>query len=342
MGPVLNIHPPESYAKERLAHIDSLRALAALAVVFHHLGGDLVTRLGFDFGRYGVLVFFIISGYVVPHSLLTRTERPLAAFALSRVFRLYPAYWFSLALAVALADNAVTALPLAANLTMAQRFLGIADLLGAYWTLAVELAFYLGCAVLFIAGMLDRLDRLLALLAALTAATLAGAVLRAGFGWPLPFAWLGFFSLMVGGTVLRRLDDGGHDDDRRILPAVALFLAFHLSALIAIYLDPGHERPASREVAAWVAAVVSFLVFRRLQLAPPGTAYVGRISYSLYLLHVPISGMVVSVLPPLFAAPIAFMACLAAAAAAFHFIEQPAMRMGRRFAAGLALRPGRP
>lgn len=117
---------PETGVMERLAFVDSLRALAAVAVVFHHIGDELfdqvVTRLGFDFGRYGVLLFFIISGYVVPHSLLARATKPLISFVLSRGFRLYPAYWFSLVVVFLFGYAPATSLQLIANVTMAQRF----------------------------------------------------------------------------------------------------------------------------------------------------------------------------------------------------------------------------
>lgn len=324
-------------AMERLAFVDSLRALAAVAVVFHHIGDvlfdDVVTRLGFDFGRYGVLLFFIISGYVVPHSLLARTSRPLISFALSRGFRLYPAYWFSLAVVALLGYSKFDSIQLAANITMAQRFLGVADIIGVYWTLAVELAFYLACVALFVLKILGRLKRMLAFLAVLSIATLVGAVARAEFGWPIPFGWLGFLGLMFGGAVLKQIDDDGHGADWRIWPAIVVFLAMHLAALSVIYIDPVHERPAFREVLSWVAAVASFLVFRRLQLAPPGTPYIGRISYSLYLLHGPVSSLAISLFPPLVAAPAAFAACLVAAATAYHLIEQPAIRFGRQLIA---------
>ena len=52
----------------------------------------------FNAGRFGVALFFLISGFVIPFSF--KEPRPLLRFALSRFFRLYPAYWLSLMLAL--------------------------------------------------------------------------------------------------------------------------------------------------------------------------------------------------------------------------------------------------
>jgi peptidoglycan/LPS O-acetylase OafA/YrhL len=56
----------------RLGWLDVLRGVAALAVVFDHLSPNVLQHVRavlyhwFDLGKYGVFVFFIISGYIVP------------------------------------------------------------------------------------------------------------------------------------------------------------------------------------------------------------------------------------------------------------------------------------
>ena len=225
---------------DRIDYIDALRGIAAMAVVLHHFGGPVIENLGFDFGRYGVLLFFVISGYVIPYSLTARHSHPLTFFGLSRFFRLYPAYWLSILLMLWIGSKPIDGLQMAANLTMVQRFLGIEDIQGVYWTLAVELAFYFGCLFLFLARVLDRLKRLMIVLAALSVATIMAAALRATYGIPLPFAWLGFLSLMMGGAVLRRLDEEGKRGGTFLAAGVVLFLAVHGAALTLVYIDPVH------------------------------------------------------------------------------------------------------
>ena len=78
----------------RLGFVESLRLLAAIVVVAQHLAeaypdvGPLLALRHAGPGLVGVLLFFLISGYVVPMSL----KGPFAPlpFLLRRVFRIYP------------------------------------------------------------------------------------------------------------------------------------------------------------------------------------------------------------------------------------------------------------
>ena len=97
----------------RMAHIDAMRAIAALSVAFFHFfrAGDnddgvpsaLLAALswvveGVDLGRSAVLVFFIISGYVVARSVAAPVDHNVLRFAVRRLFRLFPMFWAALAL----------------------------------------------------------------------------------------------------------------------------------------------------------------------------------------------------------------------------------------------------
>ena len=85
--------PPQA-GRERLYFLQYLRGITALLVVFSHLAAP---REGFfapfghtDFGRAGVLVFFVLSGFIM--GSVARDEPPLR-FALRRVIRVVPLYW---------------------------------------------------------------------------------------------------------------------------------------------------------------------------------------------------------------------------------------------------------
>jgi peptidoglycan/LPS O-acetylase OafA/YrhL len=77
----------------RLGWLDALRGIAALCVVFDHLTYSVFQPVRdsvyhwFDPGQYGVFVFFLVSGYIVPASLERRGS--VRGFWVSRVFRLY-------------------------------------------------------------------------------------------------------------------------------------------------------------------------------------------------------------------------------------------------------------
>ncbi|HEY9524978.1 MAG TPA: acyltransferase family protein, partial [Thermopolyspora sp.] len=64
-------------AGSRLAWLDALRGVGALAVVAEHMLPWLVPSWRphwFNLGMYGVLVFFLVSGYIIPASLERRGD----------------------------------------------------------------------------------------------------------------------------------------------------------------------------------------------------------------------------------------------------------------------------
>src|SRR6266540_1012136 len=100
--------------KEQFPFIDVARGMAAMIVAYFHLHLHAYTAwpdlghiprdswtyrvvLGhFDLGKYAVIVFFMISGFLIPSTLETKNAS-LRQFVVTRFFRLYPAYWLSMA-----------------------------------------------------------------------------------------------------------------------------------------------------------------------------------------------------------------------------------------------------
>src|SRR4051812_18707894 len=78
----------------RLEFLDALRGIAALTVAVQHIGEThWVGLLGwshhwFRAGEFGVLVFFLCSGFIIPASMERRND--LAEFWIGRLFRLWP------------------------------------------------------------------------------------------------------------------------------------------------------------------------------------------------------------------------------------------------------------
>jgi peptidoglycan/LPS O-acetylase OafA/YrhL len=148
--------------ESRLAWLDALRGFAALCVVFDHGSTSLLRPARdfvyhwVDFGQYGVFLFFLVSGYIVPASL--ERKGSVRGFWTSRLFRLYPMYVFVLVLsAVAYATRygsiegaehdpvtSVTSWPL-----MLQNMLAGPNVPTVTWTLSYEMAFYLLIVALF-------------------------------------------------------------------------------------------------------------------------------------------------------------------------------------------------
>ncbi|HTZ93281.1 MAG TPA: acyltransferase family protein [Streptosporangiaceae bacterium] len=153
----------------RLAWLDALRGFAALCVVYEHFGARVLPGVHaavfsvFDPGLYGVLVFFLISGYIVPASL-ERTGS-VRAFWIGRLFRLFPLFVFVIGVTLFLnafglasvngTNQDVTA-AVFAHLFMLNDLLGGPNLVVVIWTLSYEMVFYLLLTALFTAGLHRR------------------------------------------------------------------------------------------------------------------------------------------------------------------------------------------
>ena len=160
--------------RSRLGELDLLRLVAALLVVaFHYMAasrslwGVAPTRIFPSvapvtvLGLLGVELFFIISGFVILMSVLGRGA---GEFAASRFTRLFPAYWFSVvAIFLLYACTGLRAFRpnlsptgYVINLTMLQRGMGVNDASGVYWSLWVELRFYVLMGLLALIGITLR------------------------------------------------------------------------------------------------------------------------------------------------------------------------------------------
>jgi peptidoglycan/LPS O-acetylase OafA/YrhL len=177
----------------RLAWLDALRGMAALCVVYAHFGARVFTWLHvaiyrvFDPGLYGVVVFFLISGYIVPASLERRGS--VRTFWVSRLFRLFPLFLLVVAITLFLhifnlASVQDTGQNVAASvlshLFMLSDLLAGTNIIVVIWTLAYEMVFYLVLTALFTAGLHRRSSTF--------AVTFAAAALL--LGGLLPTAWL--------------------------------------------------------------------------------------------------------------------------------------------------------
>ncbi len=298
--------PGSDTAPRRLANVDALRGLAALAVcLFHweHIGfGTPVNEQFFRFGLLGVELFFMISGFVI--GLVAERSPSVPRFVLARVVRLYPAYLASVAL------TALYVLPVGkygvdavlVNVTMLQSFVDVPNITNPYWTLAFEIVFYGLVTGLLAARALARME-FFALawlaLALLYRLTIPGPL---GFDAARPLAQLGyivvapqFAPFFVLGAMVHRLQRVCLGTPGRIAVTAALGLTLFGRADFAQVSGPAYA----------TAAVVMTVTLRIAARGAAGDGSVmrtlgrlGIVSYPLYLVHCTVANLCVSVLSP--------------------------------------------
>lgn len=340
----------------RLDYLDAMRGIAAMLVVFFHFvlatpppdfgvaGGAFVTFISdyLDLGRIGVVLFFAISGFIIPNSLDASSPIAVRKFVLGRFFRLYPLYWFSLLLCLALGPQA-SPYVVAANLTMIQGFLLAPEINGAAWTLAIELVFYGLCLCLFLCGRLhQRRSQFLILVASLCLAV-ALAVARFLLVRKLPVALPLALSVMSFGTLWRGvvLDRDALALRYARLALVCFLFGIPMVCVTAYTVDFGfHEWPLPY-IVSYGAGLLAFLAGTSwVRNSPPWLTHLGVISYSVYLLHTPVM-MAVNLAgcgpqpnaSPLFnwASVFTSMALVVVASHfSYFYVERPFVTLGRR------------
>jgi peptidoglycan/LPS O-acetylase OafA/YrhL len=348
-----------SMTRQRYANIDGLRAIAALGVMVEHLFGDLLRQTppaagpmnavansvieNFSLGRFGVALFFLISGFVVPFSI--SGERPLTHFAISRLFRLYPACWLALAALATmawLAGAPPSATAMLANMTMAPNLFGQAWLSPIYWTLFIELVFYVLVALLFSVNALRNVGVLSILGLALVAGTVLPVQLRAHGVASLPVQYIGmhlsslFLGLLLRLWLVERVKGAGF-----AVLALALAQFAGLLAVSDFSLARGDNfvmEGRTPILSAYVLALVAFLA--AVKFGHPRSlmlARIGLISYSMYLFHwtvnvvvyrfVPLTGQISDLAVML----ICIVLTLIVSLLVYRMVERPMIMFGHTF-----------
>ncbi|MCF8464508.1 MAG: acyltransferase [Flavobacteriales bacterium] len=276
--------------------MDALRGIAALMVViFHFTRGKVSEDSLLNLGTTGVDLFFVISGFVIFMSL-TRIKRGID-FVINRSSRLYPTYWsvvsltFCFVLLKYFLDNEPIQLNLfgqyLANMTMFQFYLRVPNLDGPYWTMIVEMLFYIVILIFFQLKSLKWLNTLgvLAILLILLGAHFAFeniAVRALVYGFPL----FQFLPLFLAGTVFYKL----HQSNEGMVGKIIL-LIFCLISQVLLYHIAGSSLNYITQVQYGLMLLLYFGLFglfisNRLSfIVSKPSLFLGKISYALYLVH---------------------------------------------------------
>jgi peptidoglycan/LPS O-acetylase OafA/YrhL len=344
----------------RARQLDGLRAVAITLVVAYHLG------VPFAWGGFlGVDTFFVLSGYLITTIIRREQIRTgrirLGRFWIRRALRLYPAL-IALAIGVALisvftnvtgdfgpAAAIAALLSYTSNIVISITGLHLGNL-DVTWSLAMEEQFYIvwpsALIVLAAIGLRRRL-----LIAVTAAASLASLALLALFFSPAPdgqtavvYYWpqARAGELLVGCVVAVILEHAGTRNAVRrfATPLTGVGLLGILSLVVAM----PHDWPQLRWVTGGLvpaAAVLSALliaglsqsettpVSRLLALRP--FVWVGLLSYSIYLWHSTLFHLVLHDHGGIVWKFIALVEAVGIAAASYHFVERPFLRLKDRF-----------
>jgi len=342
----------------RLAFADGIRGLAALWVVLFHAseGGHVdhlmavlptwFNSLVFDWGHLGVALFFVLSGFVMMHSVrgLAFNAGMGRRFMLRRLLRLTPPYYAAIAFVIgyvalkAVLQHQPAPVPRAgvvvAHLLYLQDILALDTISVVFWTLCIEIQFYIAFTLLMLARHHAgrRWGERKATLVALTGAALVGLPWAFGIlSLPLyPGGFLSFWYCFMMGVLVSAQAEGG-------APRAVFFGFVALLAAAGAATGSGVAWASLAGTALIYAGTRSAWLDRLLNLR--ALQYLGLVSYSLYLTHNQITGATQFALKR-FVAPAAtaelallvsiITACLLFASLLYWRVELPSIAWSRR------------
>lgn len=339
----------EDDSVNRIQELDSLRGIAALVVLIFHFSLLQPNLLAFTkFGVTGVDLFFIISGFVITMSL----ERVQFGyqFVINRFSRLYPTYWTAVIFTFVIIcinksffgfepQNPLPTSDFFYNLTMFQYYFGVKDLDGPYWTMIIEMLFYIVMGYLFLTKSLKSA------VAILIPLILLGTVLTE-FHWFQPFSMAYFknfplaqsLPLFVAGILFYRLFT---KDKWKLLNISLIIGCYFLQVLLFTKVGRANyyiSHPEYKAVLAIYFVLFVLFVFGKLKfIVNRTTLFLGKISFALYLIHQYFS--IYFLIPNLMklginyyiaAFLIALPACILIAAGITFFVEKPAGKWIKR------------
>jgi peptidoglycan/LPS O-acetylase OafA/YrhL len=270
----------------RLYEIDALRGIAAVSVVlFHYLtkyNHQQNIIIDFSHGGLGVNLFFMISGFVIYMSLSNANS--LKVFVQNRLIRLYPAYWsaiFITSCVLYMVGEAVDPSKLIANLSMLQYWMRVDNIDGVYWTLRVELTFYILIATLYFFRIMGVVHRVV-ILWLFIQILIKVLMLQTGVDPTIYFTLrvlnslfiLDFSHLFIAGIMLYHIYIGKQE--------AKSWLVLALSCLVSYIIDSNVHF-----FAFLLFNIIFFMIVKNKIgiLRNKFLLFFGGISYSLYLIH---------------------------------------------------------
>jgi peptidoglycan/LPS O-acetylase OafA/YrhL len=343
---------PASSMRGRVHQLDSLRGLAAVTVVCHHWDRALWANrpswplIPLVSGYEAVILFFVLSGYVLSLPVWRERQPPYPEYLVRRVCRIYLPYLAALALAIVgcyFFGNSLLPLtpwfyetwhtPLSPQLIFRQILMDPGPQLNtAFWSLRYEMEMSL--IFPFVCMLMLRTGRYSGIFLILAIKAVSHVLLGSRFGqshWMLTLSYSEFF--IAGATIARAQEPLKRLVSRMSQPL--LWITLTLTVITYFYIASFSNNAGNYEMVA-VCCLIILIQDPRMHLGLQSRAaeYLGRISYSSYLVHGTVLFTLLSLLYGKI--PLAWLAVIYGAATLVisHlfcvFLEEPSQRLGRR------------
>jgi len=338
-------------SSQRNEFIHMVRGGAAISVAAFHIYGQSrepgwgieTVRWVSEWGYLGVHVFFVISGFVIANSLRNDYITPKYAgnYALRRSLRLDPPYWCAIlfALALTFAINVVQHLPtewptwqvVLAHAVYAQNILCLGNLSIGLWTLCLEVQFYVTMLLLVALSQRTKVPLLVFVLIGGLASLFCSAAIDADSNivWSNAYrSLLPNFAMFAIGILAWMVTTD------RISRTTWLITQLLVAARLVVWFQP------ELLVAAVAGGAIVLQANGRLRVPTiPALMFLGTVSYSLYLLHVPAARIVILGFNRIFdldgyaslaICTLGIAASVFAAAILYWLVERPSMTLADR------------
>lgn len=338
--------------------ITGMRAFAALAVVLIHAGGAGFRELGIvgnniaDFGRTGVYVFFVISGFSVASSY--ETSNGYLDYINKRLWRIAPLYYFWLTATILIEffiKGSINAAINFYNIILHILFLGFVDyritnsIISVEWSISVEVFWYFAVPLLLTVSK-GNIKTLLMIIISLIVYQIAirfPSILpvdqeNAGLAmhWsPIPYVLS--YSLGIAAFRFRHLCKQSNTVGNSVLSlsliSIAIFI-YRPQIILGIFYDEFIFVSLITTVLILFGTNRSFLF--RLFFTNQFVQFLGVASYGIYLSHVPLLGLLISLdFQALDNLTIRFLVvsilAVLVSGLTFYFLEQRFVQIGKHY-----------
>ncbi len=325
----------------RILELDALRAISCLNLLLFHFTYVYANKYGFTsplgfafpYGKYGVELFFMLSGFV--NAMTFVGKRSVPDFIFARAIRIFPSYWAVILLNVFL----LSYLPLFhwqltpgevwANLSTMPRLFGYENFEPVTWTLQVEMLFYATLVIMMICGAFKNMLKSLVIMVT-TCLVFCSSASAINAAYPDSFlsrplwiienvCYMRHMPLFAMGMLLNEIKNGRGSTKLNIGAILYFGVVFQT-------IDLRDHNPVATALLFGLLAACAWGKVPPLRFKP--LLFISTISYTLYLFHNNIGSTLIYALEemgtgPLVAVVISTILSIAVGTATTIWFEQP-------------------